>query len=343
MQKLDSRRRTDNATPPRGYPKSPFSSSLNDSSPASRRAHEQQLPGHKPLSMPVLSTRMGSVESPFSRWADSGVSAISPLNVNGYFGYRSPSERDEAEKSPRPYIRRSTSGSLSNSDDATNFVARSTGGGYDIVDDTEFPMEETSGLRLLHLDDGTIRAEGHSPPSTAGQKRRASSPPREDGPPSLHTVSSASDLFRRRESASRSSPTPRFHSSQSSVSSTAPGPRNSSYASNVPLAGSSVTTASSHGRLSPSGLSPGGVSPRSNDGSTDTPYITTASLTTSPRGSAASPIHRVLPERPLTTARKSSDTMSQTKRSSPQRHQGMLMCECCPKKPKKFETEEELK
>jgi hypothetical protein len=342
MQKLDSRRRTDNATPPRGYPKSPFSSSLNDASPTSRRAQELQLPGQKPLSMPMLSTKMGSVESPFSRWADSGVSAISPLNVNGYFGYRSPGERDEAEKSPRPYIRRS-SGSLSNSDDTTNFVTRSTGGGYDIVDDTEFPMEETSGLKLLRLDDGTIRVEGHSPPSTAGQKRRASSPPREDGPPALHTVSSASDLFRRRESASRSSPTPRFHSSQSSVSSTAPGLRGNSYAPNVSLAGSSVTTASSYGRLSPGGLSPGGVSSRSNDSNTDTPYITTASLTTSPRGSAASPIHRALPERPLVTARKSSDTISQTKRSSPQRHQGMLMCECCPKKPKKFETEEELK
>jgi hypothetical protein len=100
---------------------------------------------------------------------------------------------------------------------------------------------------------------------------------------------------------------------------------------------------SSYGRLSPGGLSPGGVSPRNNDGSTDTPFITTASLTTSPRGSAASPIHRTLPERPLMNARKSSDPISQTKRSSPSKLQGMFMCECCPKKPKKFETEEELK
>lgn len=254
--------------------------------------------------MPVLPTRIGSIENPLSRW-DCGTSTTSPLNVNENYRYRSPTENYEAEKSPR----------------YNNIV--------------EVDMEETS-LKRLHLDEGSMRVEGNS---TTGQKRRASSPLEEEAPLPLHSAGSANDLFRRRDSASRSSPTPRFHPGQASASSTASGPRNSSYTS-ISLPGSSMSTMSSYGRLSPGGLSPGGVSPRSNDG-TDTPYVT-ASLTTSPRGSTASPIHRVLPERP-STARKSAEATSHTKRNSPSKLQGMFMCECCPKKPKKFEKEEDLK
>jgi len=307
LQKLDSRRGKDNSTPPRGLPKSTFSSSLNDT-PRSRPDYEYHDSNLKPLSLPVAPSRLPFTESPLSRWANGGVSATSPrdqysFGSQAHYNYRSPRERDreqeqeEPERSPMPFIRRSQSGSMLGSEDTSSYTSHSALGSYDqssyMENDPDFPMEETSGLRRLRIDDTGGRFDGNSPNSAAGQKRRASSPPREDGLPALHTVSSASDLFRRRESASRSSPVPRFHSNHGSISSTASAPRSSSYASTLSLAASSMTTMSSYGRLSPGGYSPGGLSPgalspgglspsgishgglspRSIDGGIESPYI----------------------------------------------------------------------
>jgi hypothetical protein len=355
IQKLDSRRGIDNATPPRGFYTSAFSSSLNDASPTSRIAHDHLQPPHKPFSMPAVSGRTGLIDNPFSRWGDGDHSARSPPAhyTSRRYNYKSPIDQEEAERSPLPYLRRSVSGSLSNSEDTSIFPCRSNMEiDKNLDNDADFPMEETSGLRRLRIDDTYMRPDGHSPTSAAGQKRRASSPPREDGLHSLHRVGSASDLFRRRESASRSSPTPRLHSSHGSVSSIGSGPRNSSsYTSTLSITPSSTATMSSYGRpppsgLSPGGLSPGGVSPRSADGSNDSPHTTSSSLTASPRGSVSSPSHQQQPleTRPTITARKSSDRgASQVKRITTNKLHGVFICECCPKKPKKFDSEEELK
>lgn len=368
IKKLESRRGTDNATPPRGT-RAPFSSSLNDTSPTSRITYDYQQPVQKAFSMPVRSARLGLLESPLSQWAERGLSAVSPPSyyATGPYDCRSPSDRDEAERSPLPFLRHSTSGSLSNSEDYPSFAGRLNGDSDKCLDiDADFPMEETSGLQRLRINDNSLRLEGHSPTSAAGQKRRASSPPGEDGQLSLHTVGSASDLLRRRDSASRASPTPRLHSSHGSVSSIGSGPRNSSYVSNLSLAASSITSFSSYGRLSPGGLSPGGmspsglspgglspgglspggVSPRSNDGGNESPYTTSSSLTASPHGSVSSPNHQhaILEVRPLINTRKSSErNLGHVKRITTDKLHGVFMCECCPKKPKKFETEEELK
>lgn len=305
--------------------------------------------------MPAVSGRTGSIENPFSRWGDGGHSAKSPPAhyTSRRYDYTSPIDRDEAERSPLPYLRRSVSGSLSNSEDTSFFPCRSDMESDRNLDhDADFTMEETSRLRRLHIGDTYMRPDGHSPTSAAGQKRRASSPPREDGLHSLHKVGSASDLLRRRESVSRSSPTPRLHSSHGSVSSIGSGPRNSSsYTAALSIAPSSTATMSPYSRpspggLSPSGLSPGGVSPRSADGSNDSPHTTSSSLTASPRGSISSPSHQQQPleTRPTITARKSSDRgAGQVKPITTNKLPGVFICECCPKKPKKFDSEVELK
>ena len=231
LQKLDARRGSDNTTPPRGYSKSVFSSSAKDASPTSRIAtlehrHPSQL---KPLSLPIITSRGGLVESPLSRWTytplSSGTSPRNPYSrfgMHGQFDHRSPSDTVESNKSHLPYIRRSGSSSfMSAGDDASSITSRSRESydqGISPEHDVDFHMEE-AGLRRLHLDDYSSRLDGYSPGMSAGQKRRASSPPVDDGP-SLHTVGSASDLFRWRESASRISPVPRFHSTSASVSST---------------------------------------------------------------------------------------------------------------------------
>jgi len=197
-------------------------------------------------------------------------------------------------------------------------------------------MEEAS-LKRLHIDDYSTRYDLYSPGAAAGQKRRASSPPRDEGP-SLHTVGSASDLFRRRESASRSSPSPHFHSTSGSVSSTASGPRSSSYISTLSLAASNITNSNSYGRLSP------GVSPGATDASLDSPYMNSMSSNPSPQSSISRTNHqRTISEtRPLMTSQKLRDNAGHVKHNSAPKIQGVFICECCPKKPKKFDSQEEL-
>lgn len=347
LQKLGSGRTGDNATQSAGYPRSPFSSSLNDISPTSRIAQEHSQLAQKALSLPVSSTRLSSVESPLTRWADGGFSDNSPqthvVNGSGPYDYRSPSERDETERSPSQYSRRYISGA-SNSEDNASVVSQSHSGSYEqngIADhESDFTMEGTTRLRRLQIDDKMHRGEGYSPQSAVGHKRRASSPLQEDSPPPLHTVSSSSDLYRRRDSSSRPSPAPRYHSSNGSMSSTTSGPPNGSYTST--LAASSITSISSYDRLSPVGLSPGAVSPMSIDGS-DSPLARTLSLDPSPRGLHSRPVHhRTTSEtRPAMASRKTAEVLIPRKSSS-LKLQGGFSCECCPKKPKSFETEEEL-
>lgn len=348
LQKLNARRGTDNATPPRGHSKSAFSTSASDSSPTSRIALEHRYPNAmKPLSLPIITSRPGLVESPLSQWADNPLSAVSPRNPYPYHGFggqtqsdhRSPSDTAESDRSPLQYVRRSDSNSVINGDDASSITSRSRES-YDPrispEHDVDFYMEE-AGLRRLHIDDYSSRPETYSPGLTAGQKRRASSPPGEDEP-SLHKVGSASDLYRRRELASRTSPAPRFHSNSGSVSSTASAPRSGSYVSTFSAGGSSITSLNSYGRLSPGGISPG-VSEL-----TDSPYVTSLSLNPSPRASLSRTNHnRTISEtRPLMTSRKLSDQLGHDKPNSTSKMQGVFMCECCPKKPKKFDSREEL-
>lgn len=303
----------------------------------------------KPLSLPIITSRPGLVESPLSQWADTPLSSISPGRSYPYprfggqsqFDHRSPSDTAESDRSPAPYIRRSGSSSvMSIGDDASSVTSRSRDSYDQRVSpdhDVDFHMEE-AGLRRLHLDDYSARSDAYSPGSTAGQKRRASSPPGDEGP-SLHTVGSASDLYRRRESASRTSPAPRFHSTSGSVSSTASAPRSGSYVSALSAGGSSITSLNSYGRLSPGGLSPGASD------MSDSPYVTSLSLNPSPRGTLSRTNHsRTISEtRPLMTSRKLSDSMSHGKHNGAPKMQGVFMCECCPKKPKKFDSQEELK
>ena len=352
LQKLDARRGSDSKTPPRGYSKSAFSTSASDSSPTSRIALEHRYPKPmKPLSLPIITSRPGLVESPLSQWADTPLSSISPGHSYPYarfggqshshFDHRSPSDPAESDRSPLPYMRRSGSSSVMSIGDDTSSVTSRSRESYDPRispdHDVDFHMEE-AGLRRLHLDDYSTRQDAYSPGSTAGQKRRASSPPGDEGH-SLHTVGSASDLYRRRESASRTSPAPRFHSNSGSVSSTASAPRSNSYVSALSAGASSMTSLNSYERLSPGGISPGASD------MSDSPYVTSLSLNPSPHGSLSRANHnRTISEtRPLMTSRKFSDGMSHAKHNGAPKMQGVFMCECCPKKPKKFDSQEELK
>lgn len=215
----------------------------------------------------------------------------------------------------------------------TNSDDLSTQGGYEL-DETD--MEEAPSMKRLRLDDAA-RIEHHA----SGRKRRAASPSAED--PKLQGVATQSDIVRHRDVASRGSPTPRLSViPQSSVSSASSG-RNGSFNSGLSLyTGSSITSLnSSYGHLSPGGVSPNGLSPIATDPSCSSPYSTPMSLNPSPRTSISrAPLQRPFGEtRSLASPRKLSDVV----KPSGTKIQGFFMCECCPKKPKKFETQDELR
>ncbi|KAK8077650.1 C2H2 finger domain-containingprotein [Apiospora saccharicola] len=301
------------AQPPR---RSALSSSVNDALPRFGSENQQSLLPH--LSLPIRISNNLAMED------GSMQSAISPrgLPFSGASSndYRSPIEPADSDRSPLFRSRRTNSGSLP--DDATI----STQGSYDNMDD-DFPMEETSGIKRLHIDD-TSRSEYQR----MGLKRRASSPPGDDL--IMQSLPSSGELLRRREGGSRQSPTPRLTViPQGSISSVSSVGRSGSFASNISLTATSLTSGNSFGRVSPNGLSPV-------DGICNSPFSTPISLTHSPSSSISRiPHHRNLSDnRPLASPRKLSD-VSKTTMS---RIQGFFMCECCPKKPKKFETAEEL-
>ncbi|KAI0385621.1 hypothetical protein F5Y04DRAFT_188964 [Hypomontagnella monticulosa] len=320
IKKLDSRRTFDNRTPPR---RSALSASVNNAS-SNLSAHPQLTP----LSLPMRpSNNKLFIDSP-GRYTDTPPqSALSPRGPSFYGAssseYRSPIEPMDLDRPPFPRTKRNNSGSLP--DDVTV----STHSSYDNADDTDFPMEDRS-----QVEEYMSRSEHRA----IGQKRRASSPPVDDFP--MQGAPGSCDPLRRREGASRASPAPRLSSIPSnSIPSVPTTTRSGSFASNMSLT-TNISSLNSFTGRSPGGLSSGGLSPV--DVISSSPYTMPSSLTHSPRASLARvPHQRNLSSetRRLASPRKVSDASKTGISKIPG---GFFMCECCPKKPKKFETAEEL-
>jgi len=311
----------------------PLSSSAQDS-PVDTPGHK--LNGHqlKPLSVP---DRLHP-DSPATKWPQSG--AISP----GYTGFRSPVfDGSDAHRGRFGSI--STPGPL----DENLPLHR---GSYDhtFFSDHEFGGMEENGMRNLNIDDRSpAGSDEYYMQQKIGLKRRASSPPpeavREDRP----ITSGNPDLYHRRSAqmlVNRNTPASRFqmhHGSLSSVSSS--GPRTGSVGSSLGFSttASSMTSYGGEQRLSPSALSPSGpteLGPVS-------PYAANKSLNPSPRGSLSRPQHQrgySESEHPSQIRRLSQEsTIHSRQNSMANRIPGSYICECCPKKPKKFDSEDELR
>ncbi|MCJ1244339.1 hypothetical protein MMC30_001537 [Trapelia coarctata] len=222
--------------------------------------------------------------------------------------------------------------------------------------DSDFPTEETRRMRRLHLDDRTPpNIDVQSPNSRLGTKRKASSPhrdsPRDDKAPLQVAGGTSSELYQRRTSghhlASRASPVNRYHHTHGSVSpASSGGLRNSSYASSAGLSvggASSITSISSYGRLSPGAISP--VS-EEHEGR-DSHYLLSASSESSLQNLAALSHQHITSENKSSAAlaqKMSTDNANRVKQATaPKLQANIHMCSCCPKKPKKFDTLEELR
>lgn len=226
----------------------------------------------------------------------------------------------------------------------------------------DFAMEEpgvsnttTAALRQLHLDDQTPATsyeqsiQSHPAPfspsesRTSGMKRGASSPPPEasrgDKVP-LHSVGPTTTINNRQ---SPFSPYPQPHGSFSPPSSMAY--RNGSYASSTGLSAgaSSNTSIPSQDRLSPRGLSP---TSEYQQNIQNAQYPHQQPMNPSPHESFPH-AHQRTPSDSRSAAaiarKMSNDSTPQRKGSAPSLQAHAHMCSCCPKKPKKFDTLEELR
>ncbi|KAF2872443.1 hypothetical protein BDV95DRAFT_492253 [Massariosphaeria phaeospora] len=287
----------------------------------------------KPLSVP--DRLHPSLDSPSSQWPPS--SAISPR----YSGFRSPVYDMDSHQ------RRLGSFSLGGEEAVPSQLQHRGSYDHSIFSDSEFNMEE-SGMRDLNINDRSPAAlEDYQMGPKAGSKRRASSPPSEAARDDRPTAAGNTDLYHRRSAqmlVSRNSPVSRFQANPASLSSASSlSQRTASFASSYGLStASSMTSYSGDQRLSPSALSP---SADAEPGAVS-PHAASRSLNPSPRSSLSRPHHqRGFSENEHPQIRNmSTDSILHSRQNSlTGRLPGAYICECCPKKPRKFDSEEELR
>jgi hypothetical protein len=302
-----------------------YSGSLPEIAQLSHAESERRNAQLKPLSMPERRhtannsiNSINSVESPASaRWPSSG--AVSPG-----FGFW---EHGPAAESRPPATRHSSlhcddSASQRGSYDQSMFIHD------DIMEDSQMSNLNLHERSPSGSDDSRLRA---------GSKRRACSPPHDALREDRSSVSSASgqhDLYHRRsmqQLQTRGSPVSRFHPNHASVSSTSSfAPRQGSLGSSLGISSiPSSATSYGSGRLSPSGLSP------ALEQSLSMPYGGVPAQATDHQ--------RNLPDSTQPPRRPSTESIDHTQQGSMSHLHAIYICECCPKKPKKFDTEEELR
>jgi len=286
-----------------------------------------------------------------SRCVTSPISAgISPGSRQGwrdyYMDYRSPSV-DSLALTPgldtdiftrlRDATHPSTTGSFAGIDDSIGLASRSKRGSYDqgfFPDhEADLPGEESGVFRRLRLAD-TYPVEVEKLSLSKGMKRRALSPATTVGRDDKLAAHTTDVSQRPSVTVGTRSPTMRYNLKHGSVSSTSSSVRQNSYASSVGLSvtGSSMTSMSSDA-FSPLCISPsdGQASPYQNSPATSiTPFR--KSLPTSQENTATMSARNPVPA-----------SMSEVRASPGSRIGSHFICECCPKKPKKFDTADQLR
>jgi hypothetical protein len=291
-----------------------------------RLSPESRLP---PLSTPTSLPLRGSIlEEPERYTATPMSSTLSPRLPP--FSSNSRSPRSPSGNSDVDYPLRRQLSVRTNSLSLPDESATSPRGPFDVDGREDAEIPETSSMRKLRIDDASRDVY------VAGLKRRASSPPAEE--PMLYTMASQGDL--RRRELPRGSPTPRLGLlPKGSVSSVSPTGRGGSSTPTLSISGAAGTASGvSFGRRSPTRISPGGASVTGSEYNSGSPY---SAISPSPHATTTRlPLPQTAKEsRSMPTPRK----VGETTKTNLARMQGfMLMCECCPKKPKKFDTLDEL-
>ncbi|KAF1921925.1 hypothetical protein BDU57DRAFT_66519 [Ampelomyces quisqualis] len=312
----------------------PHATSAQDPSETHPSLHK--LNGLKPLSVP---DRLHPTQDiPASKWPPSGT--LSP----SYSGFRSPIFDSSSVDSYRERF-----GSISNPGplDETSSQHR---GSYDhsIFSDHEFAGMEEHGMRELNINERSPACsdEYHLGPK-GGLKRRASSPPTEAARENRPTACTDADLYHRRSAqmlVNRNCAASRFQAGQGSLSSASSmGQRTGSIGSSYGFStASSMTSYGGDQLLSPNAPAPLGET----DSGPVSPYAASRSLNPSPRGSLSRPQQQRIPaeiDQPQLRKMSTDSALLPRHKSVVSRIPGAYICECCPKKPKKFDSEDELR
>jgi len=280
--------------------------------------------GHlRPLSLPER--RHTAWESPSNpRWPSSG--AVSP-GFTGFWSEQGVADLNRGQSSTR-------GGSLAADESISHR------GSYDQSMFVHEDLIEAGQMDSLKIHDRSPPGPNDTQLGTGvGTKRRASSPQREasrEERSSISSLSGQSNLYHRRsmqQLPNRGSPVSRLHPNHSSVSSVSSlGLRHGSLGSSLGIS-SMPSSATSHGsgRLSPNALSPA----MEVDQGVGTPY--------SGVKARSSTHQRALSDSAQAAQQTPPDNVPNSHRSSVSHLQGIYICQCCPKKPKKFDTQEELR
>lgn len=197
----------------------------------------------------------------------------------------------------------------------------------------------------------------HTSRSRPGMKRKPSPPPDLSHGANAQLLAVAgmnADLYHQRNANASQHPKPRLSpgnqlgpnhrgsfSSQSSA-----GPHNNSYASSAPLSvgGSSITSTDQH---SP-GISPSSDHPQyyQQQNGQDSPYVNSFSMNSDARNTRSQQQYLQAPLEPQDTPssdKKPQQLQTQPRPNAPNMQSPAFICACCPKRPKKFDTPEELR
>jgi len=263
------------------------------------------------LSMPER--RHSSMEMPQARWTTGTSPGVSSL--------RSPVSEQEIDQAQF----------------RQNLLVRSHRESYDqsaMFGEQEYQQPEDPAMQELKFEErDSLAADGDDQDAKTGQKRRANSPPSDSvlDPrlPGGNTESWARRAIQM-NNANRSPQMQRVQISPGSLSSNASaGPRNSSLASSYGISNPSTSTSYGSERVSPNNYL---AHEMQRQGQIQMPP---SHLSHMMPQSSLSQLQQPLAAPPIPHRR--------TTNSGLPRAPGLWICDCCPKKPKKFESEEELR
>ncbi|KAJ6031211.1 hypothetical protein N7540_001943 [Penicillium herquei] len=327
------------------------------------------VPSRSPSNLPSPGPSEGSTLD--VKWSYSpqsgGVSPRSNVGWREYIEGRSPGRSPSVESNTldfdymRDMGRRRHHGKTQSREDSISLPSRSTRGSYDqgVFSDLEgdFGSDEPM-LPRPYLDEPIPPRQfilrEPTPPypehSRQGMKRRASSPPREpisDDRHTLHVATSNGDLSQRRTSGqpftnnltvnSSYAPSQRTLSAASSLSIRTSG----SYSSALSIGGSSMTSLSPYDRPSPGGLSPSSDLDTFHEKSILNPSSPVALVQPIPRVITGS--NSLEPPATDATGKVPVPSVLSIPKSASSKIGGLFICDCCPKKPKKFDNPDDLR
>ena len=270
--------------------------------------------------------RYSSIESPNSRWSSRPSSAaVSPAHTTGLG-----SVHDKSSQDPRRLSTRTDSGSVT--EEALMMPKRERDGRYD---GSERRTEE-NGVKDLNINDRSPGSDDYYLGSKSGMKRKASSPPHDPNRNEKArngVVETVYNNGQQSQSSMHSAYSGHHASSGLSSSVSTNGQHNGSYGSSYAISlASSATSLMSGDRPSPNSY----------------PCVAEPDVTSAHSPKSYFSSDRYSPE--LINERRTSQAQISPLEQAPKirsngvvRKPGVHMCDCCPKKPKKFKTKEELR